>query len=153
MVRSIFVAILLLSTSCCQAQLFQTKILSEHIRIDQVGPSDAMLEPIIITIKKVELRFPERPVQVSKGIFDSLSNYVDKAYRDKPHNLLRERELNEFGVFKVTKRVGNKTEIYFTGTRKKAVAFLKELKKQLKTLGAPDELAKETETILKRIDY
>jgi len=53
---------------------------------------------------------------------------VNKARTGKAPNLLRERELNEFGVFKVTKRVGNETEIYFTGTRKKSVAFLKGLK-------------------------
>lgn len=152
MVRFIFPALFLLS-AYCQAQLFETKITSDHIRIDQVGPSDAMLEPIIITIKKLELRFPERPIQVRREIFETLSNYVDKAYIDKAHILLRERELNEFGVFKVTKRIGGKTETYFTGTRKKSVTFLKELKKLFKDVGAPEELVKKTERVLKRIDY
>jgi hypothetical protein len=152
MVRLIFVAFLLLST-CCHAQLFETKITIDHIRIDQVGPRDAMLEPIIITTEKLELRFPERPIQVRKNIFESLSNYIDKAYIDKAHNLLRKRERNEFGVFKVTKRIGSKTEIYFTGTRKKSVDFLSEFKKLLKDVGAPDELVKKNERILKRIDY
>jgi len=152
MVRLIFTAFLLLSIGC-HAQAFETKITSDHIRIDQVGPRDATLESIIITIKKVELRFPERPVQVSKNIFDSLSNYLDKAYIANAPNLLRERELNEFGIFKVTKQINGKSEIYFTGTRKKAVAFLSEFKKLLKDLGAPDELVEKTEKALKRIDY
>jgi hypothetical protein len=146
MVRLSFVAFLLLST-CCYAQ-FQSKILSDHIRIDHVGPSDAMLEPIIITTKKLELPFPERPIQVDKNIFESLSKCIENA-----SNLLRKKELNEFGVFKVTKCVGNKTEIYFTGTRKKSVDFLSGFKKLLKDVGAPDELVKKNERILKRIDY
>ena len=152
MVRLIFVSFLL-SSICCHAQLFETKITSDHIRIDQVGPRDAMLEAIIITTKKLELPFPERPIEVRKNIFESLSNYVDKAHIGKSANLLRETELNEFGVFKVTKRIGNKTEIYFTGTRKKAVDFLNGFKKLLKEVGAPDELIKKNERILKKIDY
>src|SRR5690242_1835874 len=110
MVRLTFVAFLLLSTNC-HAQ-FHSKITLDHIRIDHVGPGDAMLEPIIITTKKLELPFPERPVQVGKNIFESLSNYIDKS-----PNLLRKKELNEFGVFKITKQINGKTEIYFTGTR------------------------------------
>jgi len=153
MARLISVAFLLLSTCCCRAQLFETKIASDLIRIDQAGPSDAMIEPIIITTKKVELRVPERPVQVSRNIFDSLSGYVDKAYMAKGPTLFRERELNEFGIFKVTKRIGSKSEVYFTGTRKKAVAFLRKFKKLLKDVGAPDELVEKTERALKRIDY
>jgi hypothetical protein len=146
MVRLIFVAFLLLTT-CCQAQLFETKIAIDHIRIDHVGPGDAMLEPIIITTKKLELRFPESPIQVDKHIFKSLVEYVGQA------NLLSQREVNEFGVFKITRRLDGKTEICFSGTRKKSVVFLKEFKKLLNDLGAPNELIAKTERVLKRIDY
>jgi hypothetical protein len=107
-----------------------------------------MLEPIIITTKKLELPFPESPIQVSKNIFESLLNHIDNA-----PNLLRKKELNEFGVFKITRQIDGKTEIYFTGNRKKSVIFLREFKKVLKDVGAPDELVKRTEKILKRIDY
>jgi hypothetical protein len=146
MVKLIFAAFLLFST-CCNAQ-FQSKIASDHIRIDHVGPSDAMIEPIIITTKKLTLPVPEVPIQVSQDIFESLTKYLDDF-----GNLLPEREINEFGVFKVTKRVGNKTEICFTGTRKKSVKFLTEFKKLLKDVGAADELVKKIERVLKRIDY
>jgi hypothetical protein len=146
MVRSIII-ISLLVTTCCKAQ-FHSKITLDHIRIDHVGPGDAMLEPIIITTKKLELPFPESPIQVSKNIFESLLNHIDNA-----PNLLRKKELNEFGVFKITRQIDGKTEIYFTGNRKKSVIFLREFKKVLKDVGAPDELVKRTEKILKRIDY
>jgi hypothetical protein len=145
MVRLIFAAFLLLNTGC-HAQ-FQSKITLDHIRIDHVGPGDAMLEPIIITTKKLELPFPERPIQVDQHIFESLVEYVELA------KLLPEREINEFGVFKVTKRIDEKTEVCFTGTRKKSVDFLREFKRLLQDVRAPDELVKKTERVLQRIDY
>ncbi|HEY9047544.1 MAG TPA: hypothetical protein VIN08_16675 [Ohtaekwangia sp.] len=145
MVRLIFIAFLLLNTFC-EAQ-FYSKITIDHIRIDHVGPGDAMLEPIIITTEKLELPFPERPIQVDKHIFECLVEYLKHA------KLLPKREINEFGVFKVTERIGTKTEIYFTGTQKKSVDFLKGFKKLLKDVRAPDELIKKTERVLKRIDY
>ena len=133
--------------------MFETKIASDHIRIDQAMPRDYMLEPVIITTEKLELQFPESAIQVRKDIFDSLCHYIDKAYKDKVPSLLRERELNEFGIFKVTMRVGDRSEILFTGTRRKAGSFLKEFSKLLKDLGAPDESVKKTEIMLKRIGY
>ena len=121
----------MLFTTCCKAQ-FHSKITSDHIRIDHVGPSDAMLEPIIITTKKLTLPVPEVPIQVNQHIFESLAGYLGHAA-----NLLPERGVNEFGVFKVTKQINGKTEIYFTGTRKKSVAFLSEFKKLLKERDCP----------------
>jgi hypothetical protein len=112
-----------------------------------VGPSDAMIEPIIITTKKLTLAVPEIPIQVGKDIFESLSSFIGNS-----SNLVRKKKRNEFGVFKVTKCVGNKTEIYFTGTRKQSVVFLTEFRKLLKDIGAPDELINKSERILKRID-
>jgi len=146
MVRLFIVGLLLLS-ACCHAQ-FQSKITSDHIRIDHVGPSDAMIEPIIITTKKLTLPVPEVPIQVSKQIFESLVAHLGQSSA-----LLAKREVNEFGVFKVTKCVDNKMEIYFTGTRVKSVGFLSEFKKLLIELGAPEELIKKNERVLKRIDY
>jgi hypothetical protein len=133
--------------------MFETKIASDHIRIDQTMPRDSMLEPVIITTDKLELPFPENPIQVRKDIFDSLCRYINKAYKDTAPILLREREVNEFGNFKVTMRVGDRSEILFTGTRRKAVSFLTEFSKLLKVLGAPDESVKKTESMLKKIDY
>jgi hypothetical protein len=60
---------MLLLCNCCHAQLFETKINSDHIRIDQVGPRDYMLESVILTIEKVELPFPETPVKVNRQVF------------------------------------------------------------------------------------
>jgi hypothetical protein len=146
MVRLIFVTLLLLSTYC-SAQ-FQSKIEVDHIRIDHVGPSDSMIEPIIITTNKLTLPVPEIPIQVNDQIFESLARCVDRSVC-----LLPKREVNEFGVFKVKKFVNNKTVVYFTGTRKKSIDFFKQLIRHLKDVGAPDELIKKHERVLKRIDY
>jgi hypothetical protein len=107
-----------------------------------------MIQSIIVTIEKLTLPVPEVPIQVGKGIFDSLSNYIDNA-----PNLLQKKKRNELGVFKITKRIGNKTEVYFTGTRKKSIPFLKNFKMVLKDVGAPKELIEQTEKILARIDF
>jgi hypothetical protein len=62
MVRLRLICVILLLCNCCHAQLFETKINSDHIRINQAGPRDFMLAPAIVTIEKVELRFPESAV-------------------------------------------------------------------------------------------
>jgi len=152
MVRLIFVAFLLLSTGC-RAQLFETKIDSDHIRIDQVGPRDYMLEAVILTIEKVELKFPERPQKVNRNVFDSLSRYIDKLYKEKPSILLRKIDVNEFGIFKVTVRVKGKTEIFFTRNRKNAVSFLSGFTKLMKDVSAPEESIKKAEHMLEKINY
>ena len=139
--------------NCCHAQLFETKISSDHIRIDQVGPRDYMLEPLILTIEKVELRFPERPEQINRPVFDSLCSYINKINKEVPSILLREIDVNEFGIFKVTIRNEGKTQIFFTRNRKFAITFLTGFRKVLKDLTAPDESIKKTETMLHKIDY
>jgi hypothetical protein len=55
-------------------------------------------------------------------------------------DLLRDTEINEFGVFKITSFVKGKTEIYFTGTRKKSIYFFTKFKKHLKNVKSPEEL-------------
>jgi hypothetical protein len=148
-----FICIMLLLCNCCHAQLFETKINSDHIRIDQVGPRDHMLEAVILTVEKVELRFPERPVKINRHIFDSLCGYIDKCANQKPAILLPEIDVNEFGIFKVTLRTEGRTRIFVTRNRESAVAFLTGFREQLKNLTAPDESIKKTETILQKITY
>ena len=147
------ICVLLLLCNCCHAQLFETKISSDHIRIDQVGPRDYMLEAVILTIEEVKLRFPEKSIKVNRNIFDSLCVYIDKAYKEKPSILAREIDVNEFGIFKVTIRVQDKTQIFFTRNRKMAVALLTGFKKLLKELKAPEESIKKTETMLQKVSY
>lgn len=147
------ICVILLLCNYCHAQLFETKINSDHIRIDQGGPRDYMLEPVILTIEKVELRFPERPVKVNRHVFDSLCSYIDKLYKEKPSILLREIDVNEFGIFKVTIRIEDRTQIFFTRNRKMAVTFLTGFREILKDLTAPDESIKKTETMLQKITY
>ena len=146
MVRSTIIAFLLLNT-CCEAQIL-SKITSDHIRIDQAGPRDAMIAPIIITTEKVQVVSPESFVQVDKRLFESLSEYIKST-----GDLLREGELNEFGVFKVTRFIDGQAEIYFTGARKKSVHFFKEFRTRLKDLGSPEELVQRVDKTLARIDY
>jgi hypothetical protein len=144
---------MLLLCNCCHAQLFETKIGSDHIRIDQAGPGDRMLEPVILTIEKVELRFPERPVKVNRNVLDSLCSYINKLYKEKPATLLREIDVNEFGICKVTIRIGDKTQIFFTRNRKMAIGFLTGFRGVLKNLMAPDESIKKTEMMLQKVTY
>lgn len=147
------ICVMLLLCNCCHAQLFETKISSDHIRIDQVGPRDYMLEPVILTIEKVELRFPERPEKVNRTVFDSLCSYINKVNKEKPSILLHEIDVNEFGIFKLTIRNEDKTQIFFTRNRKMAVAFLAGFSKLLKDLAAPAESVKKTETMLQKVSY
>jgi hypothetical protein len=142
---------MLLLCNCCHAQLFETKIKSDHIRIDQAGPRDYMLEPVILTIEKIELRFPERPVKVNRNVFDSLCNYIDKVHKEKPSILLREIDVNEFGIFKVAIRVKGKTRVFFTRNRKMAVVFLTGFRDLLKNVTAPEELITKTEKMLRKV--
>jgi len=147
------ICVVLLFCNCCHAQLFETKIVSDHIRIDQVGPRDYMLEPVILTIEKVELRFPERPQQINRPVFDSLCSYINKINKEVPSILHREIDVNEFGIFKVTIRNEDKPQIFFTRNRKMAIAFLTGFSKLLKDLPAPDESIKKTETMLQKVNY
>jgi hypothetical protein len=64
-----------------------------------------------------------------------------------------EIDVNEFGIFNVTLRIEDKTQIYFTRNRKMAVVFLTGFRNVLKDLTAPDESIKKTETMLHKIDY
>ena len=141
---------MLLLCNYCHAQGFQTKIHSDHIRIDQGGPRDYMIESVILTIEKVELKFPERPVKINRHVFDSLCSYIDKLSKEKPSILPREIDVNEFGIFKVTMRIKGRTQIFFTRNRKMAITFLTGFSKILKGLAAPDESIKKTEAMLQK---
>ncbi|SHG40828.1 hypothetical protein SAMN04488109_0109 [Chryseolinea serpens] len=137
----------MLLNTYCEAQTL-SKITSDHIRIDQAGPRDAMMAPIIITTEKVQVVAPESFVQVDKRLFESLSEYIKSS-----EDLLREGGLDEFGVFKVTSFIDGKAETYFTGTRQKSAHFFKEFRTLLKDLGSPEELIQRVDKTLARIDY
>lgn len=153
MVRLRLICVILLLCNCCHAQLFETKIYSDHIRIDRAGPRDYMLESVILTIEKVDLRFPERPVKVNRNVLDSLSIFIDKVYKEKPSILLREIDVNEFGIFKVTIRIEDKAQVFYTRNRKIAIVFLTRVRNLLKDLSAPDESIDKTEAMLQKVNY
>jgi hypothetical protein len=134
--------ILLILFACCSISTSfgqePTKIDSDHIRIDLIGPHDKPLSPLIITTVKLKLDIFEKEVLVNQELLDSVSNFFTKS-----KDVTVERGENEFGTFKVTKRIKGKTSLYYFPTRLKSIEILKKLRNQITGMETSDQLVKE----------
>jgi hypothetical protein len=129
---------------------WQTKITFDHIRIEHWGPIDAPIRELIITTKPTNLKLDlmELEILVDKELFSFINNYLETG------GLIgKSREVNEFGVFKVTRLVQGEEQIFYFPTRPKSILILKALKENIKDLSTSDKLILEIDKILRRIDY
>ena len=115
-----------------------TKITSDHVRIELIGPHDKPFIPLIITTVKLKLFVYEKEVFVNQQLLDSVSNFFPKT-----KDVTVERGENEFGTFKVTKLIKGKTTLYYFPTRLKSIEIFKNLRKEIKGLETSDQLVKE----------
>lgn len=129
---------------------WQTKITYDHIRIEHWGPIDAPIRELIITttLSNLKLDLMETEILVDKALFSFINNCLDI------DGLIgKSREVNEFGVFKVTRFVQGEEQIFYFPTRAKSILILKALRENIKDRSTSDKLILEIEKILKRIDY
>jgi hypothetical protein len=113
----------------------------DHVRIEHVGPIDKPIIALIISTEKSNAPITELSVQVDEKTFVLLINYLGSN-----EYLNEEREVNEFGIFKITKLVNGKTEIGFTTTRNESIHFFRDLLSQLDDKH-PSQLVKEIKKV------
>ena len=148
MVKSILIhALYLLPALSCWAQKPST-IVSDHIRIDHSGPIDKPIIPIVITKQPLELPVTELAILVDEKVFSLTADYVAKS-----SDVAVKKEVNEFGVFKITKRINNKEDVVFTTSRVGTIHLLKGLKQKLSNQNSAKRLNEEIDYILSRIDW
>jgi hypothetical protein len=129
---------------------WQTKITSDHIRIEHWGPIDAPIRELIITTAPTNLKLDlmEMEIVVDKDLFSFVNNYLNTDVR-----IGKSREVNEFGVFKVTRLVQGEEQTFYFPTRPKSILILKTLREKINDRSTSDKLILEIDKILKRIDY
>jgi hypothetical protein len=148
MVKSIIIhALYLLPALFCWAQKAST-IASDHIRIDHSGPIDKPIIPIVITKQPLELPITELAILVDEKVFSLIADFVATS-----NDVAIEKEVNEFGIFKITKRINNKDDVVFTTSRVGTIHFLKGLKQKLSNQKSAKRLIEEIDYILSRIDW
>jgi hypothetical protein len=128
---------------------WQTKITSDHIRIEHWGPSDAPIRELIITTTKLKkkLDLMETEVLVDKNLFSVVNDFLNT------EGLIgNRREINEFGVFKVTRLVHGEGQLFYFPTRRKSVSIWKSLREKINDRPTSETLILEIDKILKRID-
>lgn len=128
----------------------QTKITSDHIRIEHYGPIDAPIGELIITPAKLnlDLDLMEKEVLVEMELFSFLSNFL------QTEELIgNSREINEFGVFKVTRVVDGKGQLFYFPTRPKSILIWKSMREKIAGMPTSDTLIPQIDKILRRIDF
>ena len=128
----------------------QTKITTDHIRIERSGPIDKPIRELIITTKpaNVRLNLMEIEILVDKDLFSFISSFIDTDDLTG-----KSREVNEFGVFKVTRLAQGVEQTFYFPARRKSILILKALREKMSGRPTSDILIAEIDSILKRIDY
>jgi hypothetical protein len=132
----------------CKAQADTSKIDSDHIRIDHFGQIDKPFIPLIISAQHLNLSSDELEVFIGERVYSTVLTSI----RESKYIGL-EREVNEFGVFRIWVFVSGKRTVYFLPTRVKSISFFKELKKKTSNQTGSEKLIKEIDYILSRIDW
>jgi hypothetical protein len=115
-----------------------TKISSDHVRIELIGPHDKPFGPLVITAIKLKLDIIEREILVNRNVLDSVTNFFSKNI-----DVTKERGVNEFGTFRVTTVKEGKKAIYYFPTRLKSIDIFKALREKVFGLETSYELVKQ----------
>lgn len=117
-----------------------TKLASDFVRIDLIGPHDKPWASLVITTIRVKLDTPiEQEILVSKEVF----NVVYKFFSEN-RNVSLEGAINEFGIFKATTQISGQKVVFYFPTRLKSIQIFKDLRSKLAGLETADRLIKET---------
>jgi hypothetical protein len=90
----------------------------------------------------------EMEVLVDKDLFSFVINFISTEAL-----IGKGREINEFGVFKVTKLLDGEEQLFYFPTRSKSISIWKSLREKINGRPTSETLTKEIDKILKRIDF
>lgn len=124
----------------------ETKIASDHVRIDHVGPKDKPFESIVVTASHLDLEPEEMEALVSQSVFLIVTNEVEK---NMPVNTVPKERV--FGMFKIVVLLRGEERNYFLPTRASAIQFFRNLKIKVNTQQGSRELIRRLDYILFRI--
>jgi hypothetical protein len=115
-----------------------TKISSNHVRIELIGPHDKPFGPLVITAIKLKLDIIEREVLVNQNVLDSVTNFFSGNT-----DMTKERGVNEFGTFRETTLKDGTKAIHYFPTRLKSIDIFKALREKVTGLQTSGELVKQ----------